>query len=108
MTVLVYINSNDTCPPLLLVYQVSTTGTKFQLVPPGLAFPVALLRLPGVSPPRPAPFLSSFSTDYTDQSGFMNAKKQVDADLSRHSPFISGFLPKSSKIYSHRKVSDEA
>jgi len=85
MTVLVYINPNDTCPPLLLVYQVSTTGTNFQLVPPGLAFPVALLRLPGVSPPRPVILLMCFPK-YNEYSKF-------GWRISRHGQSkLAGFL----------------
>jgi hypothetical protein len=56
-TNLVYIRDVDTCLPSLLVKQVSTTGMSDQFVPPVLKLPVALLRLPGVPPPRPAPVL---------------------------------------------------
>lgn len=49
----------DTCPPFnLLVLQVSTTEKIIQHVPPVLDIPVALLRSPGVSPPRPASFFN--------------------------------------------------
>jgi hypothetical protein len=47
----------DTCPPNLLVSQVSPPGVDVSLPPPGWRTLVALLRQPGVSP-TPGPFLT--------------------------------------------------
>jgi hypothetical protein len=44
----VYIMNVDTCSKLLSVLQVSTTGKRHPLAPPGQMIPVALLRLPAV------------------------------------------------------------
>ena len=46
----------DTCSTLLSVSQVSTTGKRLPLVPPGQEIPVALLRLPDVPPHVRHPF----------------------------------------------------
>jgi hypothetical protein len=52
----VYIMEVDTCSKLLSVLQVSTTGKRLLLVPPGQGIPVALLRLPDVHPHVRHPF----------------------------------------------------
>ena len=55
-----YIIAIDTCPPFLMVFQVSTAGNKIN-ISPMLYFLAALLRLPGVSPPRPATLLKEIN-----------------------------------------------
>ena len=45
-----YISFVDTCSKLLSVLQVSTTGLCHMFVPPEQVIPVALLRLPDVTP----------------------------------------------------------
>ena len=53
-----YIIKVDTCPKLLSVLQVSTTGNRQLLDPPEQMTPVALLRTPDVSPPTSGIFLT--------------------------------------------------
>ncbi len=65
LTKIVYIKCADTCPPCLLVLTGVSHRVELSARPPRVVLPVALLRLPGVSPPRPAILLilgSRFNT----------------------------------------------
>jgi hypothetical protein len=63
----------DTCSTLLSVSQVSTTGKRLPLVPPGQEIPVALLRLPDVPPHVRHPFneIEGFGYHFTRNPRFI-------------------------------------
>jgi hypothetical protein len=56
---MVYIFGADTCSPIYWYQQVSRHRAELTARPPRVVLPVALLRSPGVPPPRPAVALIS-------------------------------------------------